>query len=329
MSPRVPGITFEEPPMAFQRAKITVFGAGFVGSTVAQRCADKELGDVTLVDVVPDMPLGKALDMFESSPVERFDARIWGTNAPEDCADSDIVVITSGIARKPGMSRDDLLKTNAQIVYSVVDKVREYAPKAIIIMVTNPLDVMTYLAHHRSGFPKQRVLGMAGVLDSARMASFVALELNVSIKDISPMVLGGHGDTMVPLPRYTTVSGIPITDLISPERIEAINKRTQTGGAEIVNLLKTGSAYYAPGSSVVAMVESIVKDQRRILPCCVLLEGEYGLKGSWQGVPCVLGKNGIEKIIELKLNDAEKKLLDTSNQHVAKAIAECKTLLGL
>ncbi len=315
--------------MGFKRAKISVFGAGFVGATVAQRCADKELGDITLIDIVPDMPMGKALDMFESSPVERFDARIKGSNNPDDVKGSDIVVITSGIARKPGMSRDDLLKTNAQIVYAVVDKVREHAPNAIVIMVTNPLDVMTFLAHLRSGFPKQRVLGMAGVLDSARMASFVAMELNVSIKDISPMVLGGHGDTMVPLPRYTTVSGIPITDLMPADRIEAINKRTQTGGAEIVNLLKTGSAYYAPGSSVVAMVESIVKDQRRVLPCCVLLEGEYGLKGSWQGVPCVLGQNGIEKIIELKLNEAEKALLETSNQHVAKAIAECKTLLGL
>jgi len=315
--------------MGFKRAKISVFGAGFVGATVAQRCADKELGDITLIDIVPDMPMGKALDMFESSPVERFDARIKGSNNPDDVKGSDIVVITSGIARKPGMSRDDLLKTNAQIVYAVVDKVREHAPNAIVIMVTNPLDVMTFLAHLRSGFPKQRVLGMAGVLDSARMASFVAMELNVSIKDISPMVLGGHGDTMVPLPRYTTVSGIPITDLMPADRIEAINKRTQTGGAEIVNLLKTGSAWYAPGSSVVAMVESIVKDQRRVLPCCVLLEGEYGLKGSWQGVPCVLGQNGIEKIIELKLNEAEKALLETSNQHVAKAIAECKTLLGL
>jgi len=227
------------------------------------------------------------------------------------------------------MSRDDLLKTNAGIVNGVIDAVKEHAPNAILIMVTNPLDVMTFLAHKRSGFPKNRVLGMAGVLDSARMASFVAEALNVSVKDISPMVLGGHGDTMVPLPRYTTVSGIPITDLLPQDKIDAINKRTQNGGAEIVNLLKTGSAYYAPGSSVVAMVESIVKDQRRILPACVLLEGEYGLKGSWQGVPCVLGRNGLEKIIELKLNDAEKALLARSNEHVAKAIEECKQVLGL
>ena len=315
--------------MPFKRAKISVFGAGFVGSTVAQRCADRELGDITLIDILPDMPAGKALDMFESSPVERFDARIHGSSTSDDVKGSDIVVITSGIARKPGMSRDDLLKTNAGIVYSVVDKVREHAPNAIIIMVTNPLDVMTFLAHLRSGFAKQRVIGMAGVLDSARMASFVAMELGVSVKDISPMVLGGHGDTMVPLPRYTTVSGIPITDLLPADRIEAINKRTQSGGAEIVALLKTGSAYYAPGSSVTAMVESIVRDQRRVLPCCVLLEGEYGLNGSWQGVPCVLGANGVERIIELKLNEAEKKLLDTSSQHVAKAIAECKQVLGL
>jgi len=291
--------------------------------------ADRELGDITLIDVVPDMPMGKALDMFESSPVERFDARITGSNNINDVKGADIVVVTSGIARKPGMSRDDLLKTNAGIVNGVIDAIKQNAPNAIVIMVTNPLDVMTYLAHKRSGFPKNRVIGMAGVLDSARMASFVAMELNVSVKDVSPMVLGGHGDTMVPLPRYTTVSGIPITDLMPADKIEAINKRTQSGGAEIVNLLKTGSAYYAPGASVVAMVESIVRDQRRILPCCVLLEGEYGLKGSWQGVPCVLGKNGLEKIIELKLNDAEKALLAKSNDHVAAAIDECKKVLGL
>lgn len=315
--------------MAFSRPKLSVVGAGFVGATVAQRMADKELGDISLIDIVPDMPMGKALDMFESSPVERFDARITGSNDVKDVKGSEVIVVTSGIARKPGMTRDDLLKINAGIVNGVIDAVKEHAPNAILIMVTNPLDVMTFLAHKRSGFPKNRVLGMAGVLDSARMASFVAMELNVSVKDISPMVLGGHGDTMVPLPRYTTVSGIPITDLISPERIEVINKRTQTGGLEIVNLLKTGSAYYAPGSSVVAMVESIVKDQRRILPACVLLEGEYGLKGSWQGVPCVLGKNGLEKIIELKLNDAEKALLSKSNDHVKAAIEECKKVLGL
>lgn len=315
--------------MAFSRPKLSVVGAGFVGATVAQRMADKELGDITLIDIVPDMPKGKALDMFESSPVERFDARITGSNEIRDVKDSEVVVVTSGIARKPGMSRDDLLKTNAGIVNGVIDAVKEHAPNAILIMVTNPLDVMTFLAHKRSGFPKNRVLGMAGVLDSARMASFVAEALNVSVKDISPMVLGGHGDTMVPLPRYTTVSGIPITDLLPADKIEAINKRTQTGGLEIVNLLKTGSAYYAPGSSVVAMVESIVKDQRRILPACVLLEGEYGLKGSWQGVPCVLGKNGLEKIIELKLNEAEKALLSKSNDHVKAAIEECKKVLGL
>jgi malate dehydrogenase len=315
--------------MAFKRPKITVFGAGFVGSTVAQRCADRELGDVLLVDIVEDMPQGKALDMFQSGPVEGFDAKLRGSNNPDDVKDSDIVVITSGIPRKPGMSRDDLLKTNAGIVQGVVDKVKQHAPEAIIIVVTNPLDVMTFVAHQRSGFPKSRVMGMAGVLDSARMAAFVAMELNVSIKDISPMVLGGHGDTMVPLPRYTTVSGIPVTDLLAAEKIEAINKRTKKGGAEIVSLLKTGSAYYAPASSTVDMVESIVKDQRRILPTCALLEGEYGLNGSWQGVPCVLGANGVEQIIELKLTDDEKELLEVSNQHVAKSIAECKNLLGL
>ncbi|MBZ0135904.1 MAG: malate dehydrogenase [Planctomycetes bacterium] len=315
--------------MPFERPKISVFGAGFVGSTVAQRCADKELGDVLLIDIVEDMPQGKALDMFESSPVERFDARVNGSNKPADVTGSDVVVVTSGIARKPGMSRDDLLTTNAKIIQSVADSIKEHAPNAIVIMVTNPLDVMSWVAHKRLGFPKNRVMGMAGVLDSARMASFVAMELNCSIKDISPMVLGGHGDTMVPLPRYTTVSGIPITDLMPADRIEAINDRTRKGGAEIVGLLKTGSAYYAPGSSVVAMVESIVKDQRRILPTCALLEGEYGLKDTWQGVPCTLGKNGIEKIIELKLTDDEKKLLDTSNEHVAGAIKQAAELLGM
>jgi len=315
--------------MAFHRPKISVFGAGFVGATVAQRCADRELGDVLLIDIVEDMPQGKGLDMFESSPVERFDARVNGSNKPADVAGSDVVVVPSGIARKPGMSRDDLLTTNAKIVQSVADSIREHAPNAIVIMVTNPLDVMSWVAHKRLGFPKNRVMGMAGVLDSARMASFVAMELNCSVKDISPMVLGGHGDTMVPLPRYTTVSGIPITDLLPADRIEAINDRTRKGGAEIVALLKTGSAYYAPGSSVVAMVESIVKDQRRILPTCALLEGEYGLKDTWQGVPCMLGKNGIEKIYELKLNDAEQKLLATSNEHVAGAIKQAAQLLGM
>jgi len=315
--------------MAFERPKISVFGAGFVGSTVAQRCADRELGDVLLIDIVEDMPQGKALDMFESSPVERFDARVNGSNNPADVKDSDVVVVTSGIARKPGMSRDDLLTTNAKIIQSVSDSIKENAPNAIVIMITNPLDVMSWVAHNRLGFGKNRVMGMAGVLDSARMASFVAMELDCSIKDISPMVLGGHGDTMVPLPRYTTVSGIPITDLIPADRIEAINDRTRKGGAEIVGLLKTGSAYYAPGASAAQMVESIVKDQRRILPTCALLEGEYGLKDTWQGVPCMLGKNGIERIIELKLSDDEKKLLEASNEHVAGSIKQAAELLGM
>ena len=315
--------------MAFERPKISVFGAGFVGSTVAQRCADRELGDVLLIDIVEDMPQGKALDMFESSPVERFDARVNGSNNPADVKDSDVVVVTSGIARKPGMSRDDLLTTNAKIIQSVSDSIKENAPNAIVIMITNPLDVMSWVAHNRLGFGKNRVMGMAGVLDSARMASFVAMELDCSIKDISPMVLGGHGDTMVPLPRYTTVSGIPITDLIPADRIEAINDRTRKGGAEIVGLLKTGSAYYAPGASAAQMVESIVKDQRRILPTCALLEGEYGLKDTWQGVPCMLGKNGIERIIELKLSDDEKKLREASNEHVAGSSKQAAELLGM
>ncbi|MDC1141664.1 malate dehydrogenase [Planctomycetota bacterium] len=314
--------------MAFTRPKISVFGAGFVGSTVAQRCADRELGDILLIDIVEDMPQGKALDMFESSPVERFDARVNGSNDPADVKDSDVVVITSGIARKPGMSRDDLLAINAKIIQSVTSSIKEHAPNAIVINVTNPLDVMCWVAFENLGFPKNRVMGMAGVLDSARMASFVAMELNCSVKDISPMVLGGHGDTMVPLPRYTTVSGISINDLMPAERIEAINDRTRKGGAEIVGLLKTGSAYYAPGASAAQMVESIVKDQRRILPTCALLEGEYGLQDSWQGVPCMLGANGIEKVIELTLTDDEKKLLEVSNEHVATNIGKAKELLG-
>lgn len=298
--------------MAFHRPKISVFGAGFVGATVAQRCADRELGDVLLIDIVEDMPQGKGLDMFESSPVERFDARVNGSNKPADVAGSDVVVVTSGIARKPGMSRDDLLTTNAKIVQSVADSIREHAPNAIVIMVTNPLDVMSWVAHKRLGFPKNRVMGMAGVLDSARMASFVAMELNCSVKDISPMVLGGHGDTMVPLVRLTSVSGIPLTELMPQDRIDAIVNRTRNGGAEIVKYLKTGSAYYAPSAATVEMVESILKDKKKVLPCAALLEGEYNVNGLFVGVPVKLGSLGIEKIYELQLSADEQAMLDKS-----------------
>jgi malate dehydrogenase len=310
--------------MPFARPKITVFGAGFVGSTVAQRCADRELGDILLIDIVPDMPMGKALDMFESSPVERFDARVNGSNNPADVKDSDIVVITSGIARKPGMSRDDLLKTNAGIVNGVVDAVKQHAPGAIIIMVTNPLDVMTYVAHARSGFPKNRVIGMAGVLDSARMRTFIAMELGVSVENTHAFVLGGHGDTMVPLPRFSTVAGIPITELMPPDRVEAICKRTAQGGAEIVSLLKTGSAYYAPSSSTAEMVDAVLKDKHKVLPCCCYLEGEYGIHGLYVGVPAQLGAQGVEKVWEIRLSDAERSALGRSAAAVKELVDALK-----
>jgi malate dehydrogenase len=298
------------------KSKITVVGAGFVGSTTAQRIAEKQLGDVVLHDIVPDMPKGKALDMMESACLEGFDSQVTGTNDPADYKDSDIVVITSGIARKPGMSRDDLLKTNAEIVGSVVDNVKKYAPNSIVIIVSNPLDVMTCLAGARLGFPKNRVLGMAGVLDSARFRCFIAMELGVSHQDVQAMVLGGHGDDMVPLVRYSTVSGIAIEHLISKERLDTLVARTRTGGAEIVGLLKTGSAYYAPSSAVAQMVQSIIRDEQRILPCAAWCTGQYGVKDMFVGAPCKLGKNGVEKIVELKLTPEELKQLQSSADHV-------------
>lgn len=296
--------------------KITVVGAGFVGATTAQRIAEKKLGDVFLHDIVPDMPQGKALDMMESACIEGFDSHITGTNDPADYKDSDIVVITSGIARKPGMSRDDLLKTNAGIVGGVADNVKKFAPKAIVIVVSNPLDVMTCLVGARTGFPKNRVVGMAGVLDSARFRCFIAMELGVSHQDVQAMVLGGHGDDMVPLVRYSTVSGISIADLLPKDKLDALVTRTRSGGAEIVALLKTGSAYYAPSASVAQMVQSIVRDEKRILPCACWCTGQYGIKDMFVGVPCKLGKGGVEQIIELKLSDEESKLLKTSAEHV-------------
>jgi malate dehydrogenase len=286
--------------------KITVVGAGNVGATAAQRIAEKHLAEnVVLLDVIEGIPQGKALDMWESGPVEDFDSAVIGTNDYSDTAGSDIVVITAGLARKPGMTRDDLLMKNAEIVRSVTEQVVPVSPDAVIVVVSNPLDVMTWVSMKTSGFPKNRVVGMAGVLDSARFRLFIAKELNVSVMDVQALVLGGHGDSMVPLIRYSTVSGIPISELMSAERIEQLVDRARNGGIEIVNYLKTGSAYYAPSSSAVEMVDAIVKNRQRILPCAAYLEGEYGLNGMYVGVPVKLGRNGIEKVIELKLTDKE------------------------
>jgi malate dehydrogenase len=306
------------------RKKISIIGAGFVGATAAHWAAEKELGDVVLVDIIEGLPQGKALDLFEASPVEGFDARVTGTNSFEETQGSDVVVITSGIPRKPGMSREELLDTNKKIVESVVAQVVAKSPNAVLILVTNPLDTMTYLAFKRSGLPKNRVMGMAGILDTARYKSFIAMELNVSVEDIQALLLGGHGDEMVPLPRYTTVSGIPLSQLLSKEKIDRIVDRTRKGGGEIVNLLKTGSAFYAPSAAAVQMVESILKDKKRILPCCAYLNGEYGLKDLCFGVPVKLGTNGIESIVEIELSNEEKALVAKSAESVKKTIAELK-----
>ena len=293
--------------------KITVVGAGNVGATAAQRLAEKELAHrVVLVDIQEGIPQGKGLDQWESAPIEGFDTRVIGTNTYDETTNSEIVVITAGIARKPGMSRDDLLNTNAGIVKQVSENVRDTSPDSIIIVVSNPLDVMSYVAKQVTGFPRERVLGMAGVLDTARYRSFIAEELNVSVRDIQAMVLGGHGDTMVPLISYTSVSGIPVTQLMSPEKLQAIVDRTRNGGAEIVKYLKTGSAYYAPSSAAVQMCEAIVQDQKRILPCAAWLEGEYGMRGLFLGVPCKLGRAGLEQIIEVELTPAERESLSKS-----------------
>jgi malate dehydrogenase len=302
--------------------KITVVGAGNVGATTAQRLAEKELARrVVLVDVVEGIPQGKGLDQWESAPIEGFDTRVIGTNTYDETADSEIVVVTAGIARKPGMSRDDLLNTNAGIVKQVSESIRDSSPNAIIIMVSNPLDVMSYVAKQVTGFPRERVLGMAGVLDTARYRSFIAEALDVSVRDIQAMVLGGHGDTMVPLISYTSVSGIPVTQLMSAEKLQAIVDRTRNGGAEIVKYLKTGSAYYAPSSAAVQMCEAIVHDQKRILPCAAWLEGEYGMKNLFLGVPCKLGRAGLEKIIEVELTQAEREALARSADAVREPMA--------
>lgn len=297
--------------------KITVIGAGNVGATVAQRVADKELAEqVVLVDVVDGVPQGKGLDMFESAPVHGTDTRIVGSNGYEETAGSDIVVITAGLARKPGMSRDDLLAKNAEIVGGCAENAFKQSPNAIFIIVSNPLDVMTYVALKKTGLPRHRVIGMAGVLDSARFRSFIAMELNVSVQDVTAFVLGGHGDTMVPLARYSTVAGIPLPELIPAERLEQIIQRTRDGGIEIVNYLKTGSAYYAPGSSTAQMVESIARNKKRILPCAVMLQGEYGFNDIVVGVPVKLGSEGVEQIIEIKLTDSEQAMLQKSADDV-------------
>ena len=306
-------------------SKITVVGAGNVGATTAQRVAEKELArQVVMVDVADGIPQGKGLDQWQSAPIEGFDSRIVGSNGYDETAGSDVVIITAGIARKPGMSRDDLLNTNAGIVKQVSENIARTSPKAIIIVVSNPLDVMCYVAKAVTGFPRERVLGMAGVLDTARYRAFLAEALDVSVRDIQAMVLGGHGDTMVPLISYTSVSGIPVTQLLAQDKLDAIVDRTRNGGAEIVKFLKTGSAYYAPSSGAVQMAEAIVNDQRRILPCAAWLDGEYGMKGLFLGVPCTLGARGLEKIIEVKLTDAERAALEKSAAAVRDPMAAVK-----
>jgi malate dehydrogenase len=303
--------------------KITVVGAGNVGATAAQRLAEKELCDVVLLDIVEGVPQGKALDLTEAAAIEKHDAAVTGANAYEATAGSDIVIITAGIPRKPGMSRDDLISTNAGIVKSVTQQIAAQSPDAILIIVSNPLDAMCHVAFDASGFPKNRVIGMAGVLDSARFRAFIAMELNVSVENTHAFVLGGHGDTMVPLPRYSTVAGIPITELMPTDRIDALVDRTANGGAEIVALLKTGSAYYAPASAAVEMAESILKDKKKILPCAAYLQGEYGINDLFIGVPVKLGKDGIEDVVEITLTDTENAALQKS----AAAVQELKDLL--
>jgi len=304
------------------RAKITIVGAGNVGATCAHWCASKELGDIVLVDIIEGIPQGKGLDLYEASPVEGFDCKITGANDYAATADSDIVIITAGLARKPGMSRDDLLMKNAAIVKSVTEEVAKASPNSILIIVSNPLDAMVEVAYKTSGFPKERVVGMAGILDTARYRSFLAEAAGVSVEDIQALVLGGHGDDMVPLLSYTTVCGIPITQLLDQKKLDAIVERTRKGGGEIVALLKTGSAYYAPGAAAAQMAEAIIRDKKRVLPCACLLEGEYGESGIFVGVPCILGKAGVEKVIEVELTDAEKEMLKESSNHVRENCAK-------
>ena len=304
------------------RKKITIVGAGNVGATAAHWAAAKSLGDIVLVDIIEGMPQGKALDLMEAGPMEGFDVNVVGANGYEETKNSDVVIITSGIARKPGMSREDLLNTNKQIVSTVTEQVVKYSPDCIIIVVSNPLDTMTYLTYKVSKFPRNRVIGQAGALDASRYECFIAMELGISVKDIRAMLLGGHGDDMVPLPRFSTINGIPVTEFLSKEKLDKIVDRTRKAGGEIVALLKTGSAFYSPALGAVTMTEAILMDERRIIPSCAYLDGEYGLKDICFGVPVILGKNGIEKIIELKLNDEEKALVKKSADAVNKTIDE-------
>jgi malate dehydrogenase len=306
------------------RPKITVVGAGNVGASVAQYAVEKELGDVVLVDVIDGIPQGKALDLLQAGPIHRYDSLVTGSNGYDETASSDVVVITAGLARKPGMTRDDLLFKNAEIVGSVVEQITARSKDAILVLVTNPLDAMVQLAWKKSGFPHKRVVGMAGVLDSARFRTFIARELQVSVENVTAFVLGGHGDTMVPLPRYSTVAGIPITDLLSKEKIDALVTRTANGGAEIVNYLKTGSAYYAPAASAVEMVEAILKDKKKILPCAAYLEGQYGTNGLYVGVPVKLGRSGVEQIIEIKLTPDEQAAFNKSAAAVRELVDKLK-----
>jgi malate dehydrogenase len=296
----------------FMRKKVTVVGGGNVGASCALNIAFKELADVVLVDVVPDVPIGKGLDMLETGPIEGYDVSVTGANDYAPTANSDVVVITAGLARKPGMSRDDLLLANFEVIKSVTEQVAKHSPNAILVLVTNPLDAMCWTALHVSKFPKHSVIGMAGVLDTARFRTFIAAELNVSVENVTAVVLGGHGDTMVPVVRLSNVSGIPLTELMDKPTLDRLVDRTRTGGAEIVKYLKTGSAYYAPAAAAVEMVESILKDKKKVLPCAVLLEGEYGINGLFVGVPVKLGSRGVEKIYEIHLNDEEKQMLAKS-----------------
>jgi malate dehydrogenase len=308
-------------------SKVTVVGSGNVGATVAQYVAEKDVADVVLIDIIDGMPQGKSLDLMEAAPVHGHDRKIFGTNNYADTKGSDVVVITAGIARKPGMSRDDLLKTNAGIVQGVAREALKNSPDAIFIVVTNPLDVMTYLTWQTTKLPAERVIGMAGVLDSARFQTFIGMELNMSVQDVRAMVLGGHGDLMVPVPRYSTVNGIPITELMPKDRVEALCKRTREGGAEIVSLLKSGSAFYAPGTSVVQMVEAILKDQNRLLPCAVLANGQYGLKDVYVGLPTVIGRSGVKRIVELKLDKEDQDALKKSADSIREQIDAMNNLL--
>src|SRR4051794_31320376 len=309
-----------------RRAKISIIGAGNVGASCAVWAASKELGDIVLVDIpqVEGMPQGKALDLFESSPIEGFDSRIIGTTSYEPTKDSDVVIVTAGIARKPGMSRDDLIATNTNIVKSVAESVAKTSPNAVMIVVSNPLDAMVYVAWKASGFPTKRILGQAGVLDVARYRSFLAMEVGCSVEDVHALLLGGHGDDMVPLVRYTFAGGIPISQLVKKDRLDEIVKRARNGGAEIVGLLKTGSAYYAPAAATVAMAESVIRDKKRIFPCAAYCEKEYGIGGYFVGVPCILGSDGVERVIEVELDDAERKMFQTSVDHVKELVKTVK-----